>query len=126
MSLFGLSDLRQKAVLWEATGIDNYGMPTVADPVEISCRWETGRREVVNAEGKTIALDASVAVARAIAVGSILWLGALADWFSTGSAFDDDELHRVETVSRAPDLTGEFIRRELGLIKHRDSLPSST
>ncbi len=31
--------MRQRAVYWEPTGVDRFGQPLWAAPIEISCRW---------------------------------------------------------------------------------------
>ena len=104
-------DRYQKAVYWERTGYDTYGQPTVAEPVEISVRWETGKREVDDGKGGTISFDAEAVVDRTIPIGSRMWFGELSDWVGTGSAGGDDDVHIVVIAPEIKDIKGRAIRR---------------
>lgn len=115
--------LRQKAVLWPARFYDDYGQPKIDSSVEIKVRWITKRSETLDPQGNTVQLDATVVVDRDIAIGSTMWLGKLADWYGTGSGGDASEVMQVVTFAKTPDLKGRAIRREVGLMRFRDSLP---
>lgn len=125
MPAFETMDLEQVAVLWGKSGTDDYGQPTTATAIEIPVRWLTKRDEVVDAQGNTIALDATVVVERQIAVGSLMALGNLSYWVGTGSAGDESEVMEVVTYEETPDLKGREIRRSVGLKRFRDALPES-
>lgn len=116
-------DRRQAALLFARTGSDDYGEPTVAEPIEIRVRWNTKRTEVQDANGSTIALDAVVVVDRVISIGSRMWLGEEADWYGTGSGTDesqDQEMHVVRTYDEVKDVKARHTRRTVGLSKFRD------
>lgn len=122
MSAIETRDLLQKIVLWPFVSYDSYGGFIVGPAHELSARWSRNRRETIDAQGTKIALDATVVVAQKIIVGSLVWLGELADWLGTGSAGDDSELMQVATYSETPDLRNKFIRREIGLVRYKDSV----
>lgn len=119
------TDLRyQKAVLWSASGYDDYGQVKVSAPVEIGVRWTNKRSEALDPQGNTIAVDASVVVGFSdIPIGSKLWLGSLSSWYGTGSGGQDDEVMEVVTSSKGRDIKNRGIRRTLGLKKFQDSSP---
>lgn len=79
--------LPQSAVLWPFAGYDSYGQPAVESAVELSpdnqdgVRWVEGVTEQISPEGTLVAASDTVHVnrSRVITVGSIMWLGALAD-----------------------------------------------
>ncbi len=78
---------RQKAVLWpfDGTSYDNYGQPKIGEPVQLRVRWVTARREVKDAQGNNVALDATAIVDRKITVGSTMALGDIGDWLIAGT-----------------------------------------
>ncbi len=111
---------RQKATLWTKNGDDDYGGAKVNAKVEIKVRWEEKRSEAVDKDGNTIAIDATVVVDQEIAVGSIMWLGALAD-----VADPPVNLKEVVVYNETPDLKSRGIpRRTVGLVKYSNQLPS--
>lgn len=113
-------NLLQKAVLWERSAVDRYGEPTVSDPVEIDVRWEEGLQETIDAEGTPVAASGTVDVDQDIPVGSILWLGELAD------LPDPVTSGLVEVVSsdKVPDIKGRVYARSVTVRKWRASLPT--
>lgn len=115
---------RQDAVLWPASGHNDYGERQVGEPVELRVRWNTTRQEAVAPDGNTVQLTAVVVVDRVIEVGGLMYLGTLEEWYGTGSAGDDSELHQIITYRETPDLKGRFIRRTVGLMKWKDTLPT--
>lgn len=118
------SDLIDRALLWTARHVDAYGNPRVdTPPEEVDVRWNQRRTMGADASGNPVALDAMVAVDQEIPVGSVMWLGSLADWLGTGSGGPEDELHEVMTYNESWDLRGRECRRELGLRRKGDALP---
>ncbi len=116
------SDRKQKAVLWAATaatGFGDYGGHKVSDPIEIKVRWEERKRESVDANGNTIAVDATVVVDRVIGVGSIVWLGKKVD-----VASPPVNLKQVVAYQEVPDVKGRKIRRTVLLTRYSDELPT--
>lgn len=111
--------LHQKAVLWAFVGNDNYGDVTVSAAVEIDVRWETGNRESLDAQGNSIGINSVAVVDRVIAVGSIMWLGNLAD-----IATPPVNLRQVSDNSEIPDLKSRKFRRVVSLVKYSNELPT--
>ncbi len=109
----------QKAVLWAANGVDDYGEPKVDAAVEITVRWEEGLQEAVDPNGNTIAVDAVVVVDQAIVVGSIMWLGEKEDL-----ATPPVDLKQVVSFNKIPDIKGRNFRRTVGLIRYSNELPA--
>ena len=108
----------QKAVYWEANGFDDNGEPKVDAAVDLVVRWEQKRGEALNAQGNTIASDATVVVNRDIVVGSIMWLGILDD-----VASPPVDLWQVIDFSRIPDVKGRVDRRVVLLMRYSNELP---
>ncbi len=109
----------QKAVLWTASGFDDYGEPKVDAAIEITVRWEERLQEAVDPNGNTIALDAMVVVNQDVVVGSIMWLGKKDDL-----ATPPVDLKRVMTFNKIPDVKGRISRRTVGLIRYSNKLPA--
>lgn len=105
----------QTAVLWEPSGTDGYGQATFASPVEVDVRWKYANTEMVGADGKPVAIDATVVVAQEVPVNSRMWLGSLSEWLGTGSGDSAEPLMRVLTYRYTPDIKGRNFRRTLGL-----------
>lgn len=128
-------DRRQLAVLWPAlTGrdkFDEYGDVKSGVPQEIVVRWIEKEMDAIRPDGTPIRLDAQVHAVEDIAIGSVMWLApneastALEQWYGTGSAGQDSGLMMVVSLSgRACDLKGRNTRREYGLVKYRDGVPT--
>ncbi len=115
--------LNQKAVLWNATGFDRNGEPTIESATgdEIDVRWETGQREAIDPNGNVIAVDEVVVVDRAITIGSVLFKGPEDDLASPPVS-----LKQVVTYSETPDIKGRKFRRVVGLIRYSNELPGVT
>lgn len=114
-------DLKQKAALWSANGVDREGEYKVDAVVGIRTRWEIGRTEAKGILSSTIAFDELVIVDREIAVGSIMRKGDV-------ELVPDPPTNLREVVDyiEVPDLKGRarFTRRYVKLIKHSNELPT--
>ena len=115
--------LHQKAALWTRSGYNDQGEQTVSStPVELSVRWEWGRRLMMDPMGNSIMVDAEVAVDREIAVGSRMWLGKVVDL--PGTSFTPEDYQCLVTVyDESPNLRNTQIRRIVGLKRLHDTLP---
>ncbi len=113
------SDIPQTAVYWKSSGVDRFGEQKVEAAVEINVRWETTQREILGAEGNSIALDSIAVVSQKIVVKSIMWLGKLVDVASTPI-----DLREVVQYNEVPDVKGRSFRRTVFLVKHSDELPA--
>jgi hypothetical protein len=105
--------LRQKAVLWAATGrYDVKGEPLLAAPIEIPVRWEETNRVINGPDDEPITLSAMVDVDRVIALNSQMRLGAL-DNLPTPL----DTLMSVVTADHTPDIKGRHFQRSVSLTR---------
>lgn len=113
-------ELHEFAVLWENTGYDDNGQPTVAEsPEEIPCRWVEKLDQAVDKDGNLVATLIDVVVDRAITPGSILWEGQLSCLPSSPT-----DLKLVVGSVKTPDIKGRNKRRVLKLMRYGDSLPT--
>lgn len=117
---FTTKNLLQDAVLWswDGTSVDDDGVQTVGAATAIKVRWQEKYSEVTEPNGSTVAISDKVAVKQDIKVGSILWLGALADLPSPPT-----NLRQVHSVDKSPGIKARKTRRQLNLIKYSDTLP---
>lgn len=120
-----ISHLRQRAVLWNSLGtVDRFGQSKVDNPIEIPCRWNDGYGEALDAQGNSIALDATVVLDRKVLTGSHMWLGTLSQWMGTGvgsGAAVPNYLMEVKTVKATPDVKGRSFMYVVGLIRFKDT-----
>lgn len=117
-------EMDQRAVLWPSIGTDPYGQVKVGPPVEIPVRWEQYRREMKDDDGQMFLSDAMVVVGRDVPVDSLLWLGTLAQWQSTGVNQADNNLQIVFQFGKIPDLKNVAIRRTCITRRFKDVLPT--
>jgi hypothetical protein len=115
----------QRAVLW-TTYTNEAGEPVVnLPPEEIKVRWPRTRRNIDSPQNNTNAVTADqVIVYQEIAVGSLMWLGALDDIPGT-SYVPESDIMEVESYSVVPDLKGRRFRQEVSLKKFMNKLPTS-
>lgn len=120
--------LRQKAVYWAFSSLDENGEPIVADPVELSVRWEHGLAQEITPTTNPTAVDATVWVDRDIIPGSMFRNGPMSEIEETGTGtalIDDiDEILEVVEFQKVPDIKGKFFERVVLLRKYADSLPT--
>lgn len=101
------------------TDFDDDGATQVAAAIGIKVRWEDVKREVLDAHGNNVSIDASVVVDREILPGSVMWLGVLGSYVATVTKY------RVVQYNETPDLKGRNKRRTVALMKLGDTAPSS-
>lgn len=113
----------QKALYWAKSTYDNYGQPVLEETAaELDVRWENVNKDVLDSQGNTISADAVVVVDRDIEVGSVMWLGCLADVEGT-SLIPESQLREVVSFSSVPDIKGRYYRRVAYLKRLHDTLP---
>jgi hypothetical protein len=125
-----LAERTQDAVLWmAASGItDRHGRFKVGEPVDIQVRWDDSKREMLDAQGNKIAVDAAAIVDRVITVGSRLWLGTLADYVGTGSGTGSSQVNpgdvspvmEVKAFNHVRDLKGRDSFMTVGLVRYHN------
>lgn len=114
----------QDAVLWEVTGYDEYGQPTVSETsTQIRVRWDDTYRQVAGKDGTPVEIVATVAVNRDLQNGSLLWKGREADLPTNGVIPDVLEVHQVDIV---PDLKVRVSYREYQLKRSKDKINTTT
>ena len=114
-----VANLKQKAVLWAASGRDNYGGRTMAAAVEIKVRWESTKTQGGGPKGKVAAKSVTVHTDQSVAVGSEMWLGELADLVGTASPGD---IHVVTAITSVPDIKGRKTKYTLTLDRRNEKL----
>jgi len=75
--------LKQKAVYWAPTGVDAYGSITLADPVEIWCRWEGSSVIYAGVDGEQPLQVDKVYVSQDLELNGYLMQGTLDNLDST-------------------------------------------
>lgn len=108
----------QYIVLWEAAGsvINEYGRRSVYEPEELRVRWELVNRQGMNALNEIVAIDGVVFCVPDIAVGSLVWLGKMADLPSPVT-----NLLEVVGFENTPDIKGRIFQKD-ALLKRRNDL----
>ena len=127
---------RQKAVYWQASGYADDGRhKRVQNAEELSVRWVKKQAEMLDPQGNTAKVDATVVVDRVMPIGSILWEGSLQDLWDalpgtgtgTGTSYvPTSDLFEVVSYRETPDLKGRVVRQVVGVNRDRDTMPSFT
>ena len=96
--------MKQTAVYWAPSTIDEFGKFTWAEPVEIVCRWEDVAEEYIDAEGDRQLSSAKVYVGEDVEVGGVLFLGEITDIESGGDPKDNDGAWEIRKFAQLPNL----------------------
>jgi hypothetical protein len=115
-----VKDCKQRAVLWALSGYGDDGQHRFSAPAEVRVRWTDKQSQVVDKDGNNVALDATVVVLQVIAIGSLMWLGTLDDWYATGSGGVGTGLMIVKTTDFSTDIKNRATRRTVGLQRYKD------
>lgn len=93
--------LNQVATYWSPTGnTDRYGKPLLNAPIQIECRWEDRRSQVIGKMGTEIVSKSRVFCEREIDEDGYLELGTVGAADPRGR----DNAWEVQQVSKTPDL----------------------
>lgn len=114
-----VTGLVHKAVLWEKAATDKFGADTVYLPVEIDCRWNEDERDIQDRLKNTVRISGDAMVAREIPVGSIMWLGELADLPTPLT-----NLRRVYSYDVTLNIKNRISQRNVLLQRHANELPT--
>lgn len=114
-----LGSRKQKAVYWAFSDWDDAGNPTVSSAVELEVRWEKGISQEVTPDVNPKEVKATVWVDRDIELGSVFWLGKLADVPDSPSG-----IREAVEFQKIPDVKGRTYERIVLLGKYMDSLPT--
>ena len=103
--------LKQTCVYWalgsaETGGVDfdDYGRPSYASPVELSCRWEDEANEFVSAEGTMEYSQSVVYVESDVVIGGVLFLGELTDLTDEDNPKNNDGAWEIKGFDKIPNL----------------------
>lgn len=114
----------QKALYYELTGFDNYGEPTVAEPVQLAVRWVNKTADGLDAQGLKIRADATVITDTRLLMGSLVWLGGFEDLPGTGLVPEKDVMY-VIGVNETTDIRNRNTRRKYLLKRWKTTLPGA-
>ncbi len=114
-----ISSLNQKAVLYTLSRYDADGDVVLSNPVELSVRKELGSPLAINPIGATIEFDVALWVDQEITLGSVVWLGALADLPGVPT-----NLKEVVDYREMPDIKGRNFERIILLNAWNNTLPT--
>lgn len=106
-------------VLWEADGIDAYGVVKVLDPVEIRGRWNDSPKDANDAQGNKVSIIVRISALRDIPMESVLWHGKLVDL-----PIEPTDLCQVKSIDGGLDVHGLAERFEFGLTRFMDKVPT--
>ena len=109
----------QSVVCWERAGTDEYGEPTVSDPISLTVRWERGLAQEIRPSSNPTAIDATLWVDRDLEIGSMVRIGSLLDLPGTA-----DEILEVVEMQTIPDIKGRAYERVALCRRYRDMLPT--
>lgn len=114
--------LLQTGVLWLVSGTNAQGMPIVASPVEIKCRWQLSSNLASANLSRHRKLVGSAQVDRTITVGSILKKATLA---SLGYPLltEYSDLLEVVEYSEVPSIRNRYVVRTVMLSSYPNKLP---
>ena len=107
--------MKQTAVLWVAEAPDNFGKPTYAAPVIIGCRWTVQTVEFITPNGERELSRAVLIVDRDITLGSMVFLGTIADLTDEDNPRENDGAWEVRHFGSTPDLKGKKFHRTVML-----------
>ena len=110
--------LKQTCVYWalasgDDVSYDDFGQPivTIADPVEIDCRWEAENVEFIAADGTKQLSRAVVYVGQDVDVGGILMLGTEDDITDSTNIKENDGAWEIKSFGKLPNFRAtEFLR----------------
>lgn len=108
----------QDAVYWAPDGVNGFGQPTFADPVEIKCRWVDKQETFVDGRTGDEALSSAIVYPdQAVVLNGQLYLGTLADLNSAQTA---DPLtfagaKEIKGLDNTPSRAGQTIVRKAWL-----------
>lgn len=123
MPPFETMDRRHRAVWVPKTGENKFSEGTYGAAEEIRVRYVAKSREMLDAKGNQVKVDATAVVVDDIQLGDLLWVpddqsvSALTQWYGTGSASTDDDAMEVVAVNATADIKLANTRKTVGLNK---------
>lgn len=119
-------DLDETALLFAWSGTGRNGRAQVTDDaVEMAVRWVETNGRLMNKDGTETSFDAEVACKVVARIGSVMWLGSLADVPGTSDPpVPTSDLFQVVSVDRAKSIDVKHTRREYKLVRLAGTLPT--
>lgn len=105
--------MKQKAVYWPPSELDDFGKPTWGTAVEIDCRWEDVQEQFINSNGETALSRAKLIVDRDLENKGVLWLGELDDVVDINDPKDNPNAWEILRFMKTPDFKGRRYLREV-------------
>jgi hypothetical protein len=100
---------KQKAVLWTQSGKDEFGSIVFNAPVEIMCRWEDKRGQILNRQDEQVPSMSTVYVDRSVKIGDKLKKGEL-DSNTPLDPKEDRDAFEIQGWAETPNLKAkEFL-----------------
>jgi len=111
---------KQKAIYWAplTTSTSSGRKKVSATKVELKVRWVPRQSDALDAQGETIRLDVRVKLNQDVAIGGLMWLGALTALPTTVT-----NLFEVVSFDSTPNLKGKSYDRWAGLQRYSNALP---
>lgn len=95
---------KQKAIWWErSAGTDRHGKYSFSAPVEIDCRWEDVRGEILSPTAERQMSVTTVYVDRDMSVGDRLQLGEM-ESDTPDNPMDSATSHEIQRFEKLPNL----------------------
>ncbi len=121
MTTVAARNLKQYAVLWEASGKNSFAETTIKKPVEIKCRWEDKRSQTLDENNNVLIYDGTVYLSCEVPEDSILWLGRLMD---KPNDSEITNLHEVVVFSKKPNLKNTKYEYKATVRNYKNKLPA--
>lgn len=116
------TDLVDKVLVWPAAGVSPEGDTVLSGFVEYDARLVVRKRQMVNAAGQLVSVDAQLTIRGLVGEGSVVWEGGEDDLPGTGSTPEGD-LWQVIATARGKDQKGQHVRYEYGLQRYGETMP---
>ena len=105
--------MKQAAVWWTSSGVDEFGQPAYGSPEEIVCRWEVVNEEFIDPNGDREVSKAKLMVDRDIEVKDILLLADLDSLVDEDVPRDNDGAWEVRGFKKTTNFKGTKFLREV-------------
>ena len=115
-------NIKEHAVRWPKTSVNEFNESLIGDPEEIKVRWEDGFSDPRDAQATKLEADATIyfKASQTMGLGDIVWYGKLVDL-----TVPPVGLFEVVGVWRVPDFKGRKFSYKAALKTYtRNTLPS--
>lgn len=103
---------KQAAVYWAPSGLDRFGQPSFAAPVELTVRWEDRVGEFRDPQGELVSYTTIVYVGQDVLLGGRFLLGDMTSAISASEPSDNVGAQEIKAFSKVPNIRAtEFLRQ---------------